>query len=193
VGKKKSSGNGDTIHGFTNTTQERPFSLMPATTGLLVDDEVRRAAPHRRQDKESLEHAERTVRWSGATRRHNPVADEVYAGNDAKWEEIEIVAGATRRNDVTLCEMDIVVTELPQFEVREMDLEALVRVVEVSGETELPVIIASEPVRQLVTHWTELKVALEKPDLKLVDMFKREEDNYVFLPSEVITTLHGLM
>ena len=126
---------------LADTHVKRPFSMMPVDTGIFLGSHTRRAADRHKNTSALIRevHARR-VKWSGAVRSFNPLAEVVmHAPNDTHVIEALTRLGVPPGGVVVPQTLDVVVTELPALDTSAMSLDELVGIASKAEEKRLPV------------------------------------------------------
>jgi len=124
-----------------DTAAGRPFSMLPVDTGAYLGEHTRRTPDrHKNTDVVIRNVHQRRVKWSGAVRSYNPLAEDImHAPNDAHFIESLTALGAPPGGKVVSQLLDAVVTQLPALDTTRLSLGELVEVADKATESQLPV------------------------------------------------------
>jgi hypothetical protein len=124
-----------------NEMSRRPFSMLPVDTGAYLGVYTRRAPDRNKATSEVIRNVHsRRVKWSGAVRSYNPLAEVVlHAPNDTHLLDAMSRLGAPPGGAIEMQPLEVVVTELPALDTRAMSLPELVALSKLATETTLPV------------------------------------------------------
>ena len=156
-----------------SATKHRPFSMLPVDTGRFLGKATQRTADRHKGTNATIANVhQRRVKTSGAVRSYNPLADVVmHAPNDPHLISSLTALGMPPGGLVTSQILDVVVTQVPALETRDMSLDELVYVASRATEKTLPV--ATQSFLRMLANWP---LAGEK---KLSEVFASQHDDVV--------------
>ena len=165
---------------LADTREKRPFSMMPVDTGTFLGTHTRRTADRHKNTSAVIRNVhQRRVKWSGAVRSYNPLAEVVmHAPNDAHVLDALSRLGVPPGGAVVPQTLDVVVTELPAIDTCSMTLAELVSVASKASEKRLPVDTGTF-VRMLGTYPSA-------GSLELASVFSSQADGAVNVDVELL-------
>ncbi len=138
AGARHNDDNGQPSLAWSNETEARAFSMVPADSGLAATNSARARAIHAAASATLAKHAERRLAWSGGA--YNPPATAAYYDRDAEWLRAATALGAgPAAGSVSATPLVVVCAHLPPFDTSRFALPALLHVAATMGERTLPV------------------------------------------------------
>lgn len=124
-----------------NSPEYRPFSMMPADTGLYTPGTKGRIADRHKGSSPVFANLHtRRVKQSGAIQSYNPLANEIYHSPHDEWFTSSLARLGTPLGERLSCELfEAVTTQLPALDTTRMALGELVELATKASEKEFRV------------------------------------------------------